>query len=139
MGCEQECVAAPILRDLPECDELGSGRDHALCFEQQVLQVLISTPAVDQQTEFGVDAFHYAKPYFGAAVVENPVQMIGQHVGQFLKGRQALPAELICPSFQVAHRRVFVLIIPEMVQASFNGSEQEFAGEGHFTRLSSHW
>src|ERR1035441_2955854 len=100
---------------------------------------LYPRPRLIQQTEFGVDAFHYAKPYFGAAVVENAVQMIGQHVGQFLKGGQALPAKLIYPSFQVAHRRVFVLIIPEMVQASFNGSEQEFAGEGHFTRLSSHW
>jgi len=64
-GYEQEFVGPPILCDLSECDEFGSGRDHSLCFEQQVAEVLISAPAVDQHTDIGVDAFHHAKPYFG--------------------------------------------------------------------------
>jgi hypothetical protein len=32
-GCEQEFVAAPILRDLSERHEFGPGRDQSLCFE----------------------------------------------------------------------------------------------------------
>jgi len=42
--------------------------------------------------------------------------MIGQHVGHLPKGGQALPAELIHPSCQVAHGGAFVLVIPEMLQ-----------------------
>ena len=43
-GCEQEFVAALFLRNLPECDQLGSSRDHALCFKQEVAQVLYPRP-----------------------------------------------------------------------------------------------
>src|SRR5665647_451190 len=116
LGCAQDFVATPILRDLPECDELCFGRDHSLGFEEQVAKVLVSAPAVDQHPDVAVDGFHHAEPYFGAAVVEDPIQVSHQRVGQFLKREQALPAELIHPCLQVAYRRAFVLVLPEMFQ-----------------------
>ena len=107
------------------------GRSHSLGFQEQVAEVLVSAPAVDRHSDVAVDGLHHAEPYFGAALVENPIQVTHQHGGQFLNGEQALPAEPIHPGLQVAHRRAFAPVIPEMFrrllqQVSLHHSAVEF-------------
>src|ERR1039457_7151885 len=81
-GSAQESDRRPILRGLPESDEFGFGGSHALGFEQQVVEVLVTAPASDQHLDVAVDCFDDTERRLHVAVVQNAVQMIQQHQSQ---------------------------------------------------------
>src|SRR5580692_3510885 len=90
-GSAQEFVEARILGGFLKNDEFGLGDRHALSFEQQIAEILVATTPSKKGFDVAVDGFHHSKAYLGAAVVEDAVEVIQQHVGEFLKRYQPLP------------------------------------------------
>src|ERR1019366_4149560 len=84
-GSEQEFDGSPISRGFPESDEFGLGDGHTLSLEEEVAQVLIPSSAPQQGLDVAVDGLHHSETNLDAAVVENPVHMVDQHVAQFLE------------------------------------------------------
>ena len=66
---------------------------------------------------FSVHGFHDPQRDLGPAVVQDAVQVIQDHQGEFLKGPQALPPQLIDPGLEVAQHGSFVAVEPETRQA----------------------
>ena len=64
--------------------------------------MLVAAAPSQNSLDVAIDGFHHSEGYFAAAVVQDPVQVIQQHKGKFLKGRQPLPSQLIDPALQVA-------------------------------------
>src|SRR5439155_16813624 len=87
-GSPQELVKCCILRGFP--DLLKShvfrvGDGHALGFQQQVAYVGVAAPAVDQHADIAVDGLDDSKAHLGAAIVQNPVEVLDQHGGELRK------------------------------------------------------
>ncbi len=99
-GSAQEFVETLILGGFLENHELGLGERHALGLEQQVAEILVAATPSKKGFDVAVDGFHCAERYF-SAVIEDAVQVIQRHVGEFLEGFQALPAKLIDPTLQI--------------------------------------
>ena len=106
-GSEQQFDSARILGCFSESDEFRLQRRHALGLEEEVAQVLVAATATEQRFQVTVDGLDYAHWYLGPAVVDDAFEVIDEQVGQFLKRRQALPAQLIDPAPQVVHHRAF--------------------------------
>ena len=103
-GSAQEFVETLILGCFLENDEFGLCDRHALGLEQQIAEILVATAPSKKGFDVAVDGFHHSERYFGAAVVEDAVQVIQQHVGEVLKRYQPLPSQLIDPTLQIAQR-----------------------------------
>ena len=116
-GSAQEFVEARILGGCLKNDEFGLGDRHALSLEQQIAEILVATPPSKKGFDVAVDGFHHSKAYLGAAVVEDAVEVIQQHVGEFLKRYQPLPSQLIDPALQVAQHGSFIAVGPQPLQA----------------------
>jgi len=56
---------------------------HALSFQEQIGEICVAAAPSKKGFDVAVDGFHHTEPYFGAAVVQDPVQVIDQHVGEF--------------------------------------------------------
>src|SRR4029077_5517454 len=97
-GSAQESVETRILGCFLKNDEFGLGGRHALRFEQQVGEILVAATPSKKSFDVAVDGLHDAERYFGAAVIEDAVQVIQQHEGKLLEGCQPLPAQLIDPT-----------------------------------------
>src|SRR5713101_10131404 len=100
-GSAQEFVETRMLGGFLKNDEFGLGDRHALGLEQQIAEILIATASSKEGFDVAVDGFHHSEAYFGAAVVQDPVQVIQQHVSEVLKRYQPLPSQLINPALQV--------------------------------------
>ena len=85
-GSAQEFVETRILGGFLKDDEFGLGGRHALGLEQQIAQILVAAAPSQKGFDVAVDGFHHSEAYFGAAVVEDAVEVIQQHVSEFLKG-----------------------------------------------------
>src|ERR1700676_852323 len=116
-GSAQELVETRILGCFLKNDEFGLGDRHALGLEQQVAEILVTAAPSKKSLDVAVDGFHHSEAYFGAAVVQDPVQVIQQHKGKFLKGCQPLPAQLIDPTLQIAQHGSFIVVGPQPLQA----------------------
>ena len=75
-GSAQEFVETRILGYFPKNDEFGLGDRHALGLEQQIAEVFVAAAPSKKGSDVAVDGFHDSEAYFGAAVVEDPVQMV---------------------------------------------------------------
>ena len=117
MGSAQEFVETSILGCFLKNDEFGLCERHALSLEQQIGEIFVAAAPSKKGFDVGVDGFHHTEAYFGTAVVQNPVQVIDQHVGEFLKGRQPLPSQFIDPALQIAKHRSFIAVGPQPLQA----------------------
>ena len=93
-------------------DEFGLCDRHALSLEQQIGEILVATTRSQKSLDVAVDGFHYSEAYLGAAVVEDAVEVIQQHIGEFLKGYQPLPSQLIDPTLQIAKHGPFIAVGP---------------------------
>ena len=116
-GSPQEFDRAPSLRHFPESDKLSLRYGQALRFEQQVVQILVSTSSSEERFDVAVDCFNDAEPHLHPTVVENAIDMIGEHEGQFVECGQALPAELKHPVLQVPEHRSFIGVRPQAIEA----------------------
>src|ERR1700719_2558569 len=74
-GSEQEFVETRILGCFLKNDEFGLGDCHALGLEQQVAEILVAAAPSNEAFDVAVDGFHHSEAYFGAAVVQDPVQV----------------------------------------------------------------
>jgi hypothetical protein len=115
-GSEQEFVETRILGCFLKNDKFGLGDCHALGLEQKVAEIFVPAAPSNEAFDVAVDGFHHTEAYFGAAVVQDPVQVIRQHKGKFLKGCQPLPAQLIDPTMQIAHHGPFIAVGPQPFQ-----------------------
>ena len=88
LGSAQEFVETRILGCFLENDECGLGDGQALGLGQQLAEILAAAAPSQNSLDVTVDGFHHSEAYFSAAVVQDPVQVIQQHKGKFLKGRQ---------------------------------------------------
>src|ERR1039458_7219970 len=113
IGSAPEFVGTRILGCFLKNDEFGLCDRHALSLERQVAEILVAAAPSKKSLDVAVDGFHHTETYFGAAVVQDPVQGIQQHLGQFLKGRQPLPSQFIDPALQVAKHRSFLAVGPQ--------------------------
>jgi hypothetical protein len=52
-----------VLRGFPESDKFSLPHGHALCFEQQVVQILLSTSSSEQSFDVAVNGFNDAEPH----------------------------------------------------------------------------
>jgi hypothetical protein len=96
---------------IPSCWRLSA------VLEQQIVHVSIPAATSEQSFDVAVDGFNHPHRHLNPAVVQDPIEMIDQHVGQFLHRSQTLPAQLIDPTVQIAHHGAFVGIVPQMPQA----------------------
>jgi hypothetical protein len=62
---------------------------------KQVTHVLIAATAVDQHADVTVDGLDDSEAHLGPAIVQHAVEVLDQHLGEFLKGKQWLPTQLI--------------------------------------------
>ena len=85
-GSAQEFVETRILGGFLKDDEFGLCDRHALGLEQQIAQILVAAAPSQKGFDVAVDGFHHSEAYFGATVVEDAVEVIQQHVSEFLKG-----------------------------------------------------
>ena len=81
-GSAQEFVKTRILGCFLKNDEFGLCDRHALSLQQQIGEILVTTAPSQKGFDVAVDGFHHAETYFGAAVVQDPVQVIHQHLGR---------------------------------------------------------
>ena len=77
---------------------------YALSIQKQIVEICVAEDPSKKSLDVAVDGFHRTEAYFGAAVVQNPAQVIDQHVGAFLKGSQPLPSQFIESALQIALR-----------------------------------
>ncbi len=98
-------------------DEFDVGYSHSLGLQEQVAEILITASAVDQHTNVPVDRFDHTEAHLGPTVVENAVQVLDQHCGEFLKRGQSLPPQLIHPLAQIFDHGPFVAVVPKSFQA----------------------
>ena len=85
-GSAQEFVETRILGRPLKNDKFGLGDRQALGLEQKIAEILVAAAPSKQGFDVAVDGFHHSERYFGAAVVEDTVQVIQQHGSEFLKG-----------------------------------------------------
>ncbi len=90
---------------------------HALCLKQYVGEIFVAAAPSKESFDVAVDGFHDSETYFGAAVIQDSIQVIRQHLGQSLKGWQSLPAQLIDPTLQIAHQGSLIAVGPQALQA----------------------
>src|SRR5258708_2507072 len=74
---------------------------------------------MDQHADVAVDRLDDSEAYFGPAIVENPVEVLEQHVGEFLERGQALPPQLIHPLLKIVDHRSLVAVVPQLFQTLF--------------------
>src|SRR6266436_4534637 len=79
-GSAQEFVETRILGCFLKNDEFGLGDRHALRLEQQVGEVFVAAAPSKKGFDVAVDGFHHSEAYFGAAVVQDAIEVIQQHV-----------------------------------------------------------
>src|SRR5499427_6160048 len=115
-GSAQELVETRILGCFLKNDEFGLGNCHALGLEQQIGEILVATTPSKKGFDVAVDGFHHPEGYFGAAVVEDAVEVVQQRESEFLKGYQSLPAQLIDPTLQIAQHGSFIAVGPQPFQ-----------------------
>src|SRR5262252_4026297 len=115
-GSAQELVETRILGCFLKNDEFGLGNCHALGLEQQIGEILVATTPSKKGFDVAVDGFHHPEGYFGAAVVEDAVEVVQQRESEFLKGYQPLPAQLIDPTLQIAQHGSFIAVGPQPFQ-----------------------
>src|ERR1017187_9510203 len=84
IGSAQEFVETRILGCFLKNDEFGLCDRHALSLEQQVVEILVASAPSKKSLDVAVDGFHHTETHFGAAVVQDPFQVIQQHLGKFL-------------------------------------------------------
>jgi len=121
-GSEQEFDGAPILCrlfDLLKFNEFGIGDGHAFGFQQQVADVLIAATTIDEHPNISVERLDHAEANLSSAIVQDPLQMLHQHLREFLERPQPLPLQLVHPALQVVEHRAFVAVVPELLQALF--------------------
>src|SRR6516164_3902639 len=82
----QELGETRILGCFLKNDEFGLGNCHALGLEQQIGEILVATTPSKKGFDVAVDGFHHPEGYFGAAVVEDAVEVIQQRERESLKG-----------------------------------------------------
>src|ERR1700676_2027561 len=95
LGSAQESGIVPISRGFLEYDEFGSRGGHSLRFQEQVFEVSVASSAAQQSLDVAVNCLHHAQRYFGPTIVEDPLQVIDQHIRQLLHRLQALPPQCI--------------------------------------------
>src|SRR5579863_10013852 len=78
-GSAQEFVETRILGCFLKNDEFGLCGRHALSLEQQIGEIFVAAAPSKKSLDVAVDGFHHTETYFGAAVVQDPVQVIQQH------------------------------------------------------------
>src|SRR6516164_10894553 len=115
-GSAQELVETRILGGFLKNDKFGLGNCHALGLEQQIGEILVATTPSKKGFDVAVDGFHHPEGYFGAAVVEDAVEVIQQRESESLKGYQPLPAQLIDPTLQIAQHGSFIAVGPQPFQ-----------------------
>ena len=69
-----------ILRGFLKSDELGSRGSETLRFEEKVIEIAVPSASAQQRFDVAVDRLHHAQRNLGAAVVEDSIQMIQQHI-----------------------------------------------------------
>src|ERR1700686_1464969 len=116
-GSAQEFVETRLLGGFLKNDKFCFCDRHALCFEQQGGEIFVAAAPSKKAFDVAVDGFHDSETYFGAAVIQDSVQVIRQHLGQSLKGWQSLPAQLIDPTLQIAHHGSLIAVGPQPLQA----------------------
>src|SRR6266478_883890 len=85
-GSAQEFDGACILSRFLKNDKFCFCDRHALCFEQQVGEIFVAAAPSKKCFDVAVDGFHNPETYFGAAVIQDSVQVIRQHLGESLQG-----------------------------------------------------
>jgi hypothetical protein len=85
-GSWRESGKVCVLRGFLKSDEFGSRGGHPLRFEQQVVEVAVTASAALQRFDVAVDRLHHSQFDLGPAVVQDSLQVIDQHVRQFLHG-----------------------------------------------------
>jgi hypothetical protein len=116
-GSAQEFDGACILSRFLKNDKFCFCDRHALRLEQQVGEIFVASTPSKKGFDVAVDGFHDPETYFGAAVIQDSIQVIRQHLGQSLKGRQSLPSQLIDPTLQIAHHGSLIAVGPQALQA----------------------
>src|SRR5205807_1296340 len=119
-GSPQEFVGSGILRGFPgflKGDVFGVGHYHALRLQEQVAHVLIAAPAVNKHADVAVDSLDDSEANFGAAVVQNPIEVFEQHLGKLLKRGQTLPPQLVHPLPEIVEHGPLIAVVPESFQA----------------------
>src|ERR1017187_8144825 len=79
MRSERESDKVAILRGFADSayrEEFEVADRQALGLEQQVAEVLVAAPAIDEHPDVAVDRFHYAHADLGPAVVGDAVQVL---------------------------------------------------------------
>ena len=87
-GSERESDEWAILGcflDGVNSDEFGVSYGHPLGLQEQVAEVLITAPPVDQHANVPIDRLDHTEAHLGPTVVEDAVQVFDQHRGEFLK------------------------------------------------------
>ena len=56
-------------------DEFGLGDRHALGLEQQVGEVFVAATPSKKGFDVAIDGFHHSEAYFGAAVVQDAIEV----------------------------------------------------------------
>jgi hypothetical protein len=116
LGSAQEFVETRILGCFLKNDECGLGDGHALGLGQQVAEILVAAAPSQNSLDVAVDGFHHSEGYFAAAVVQDPVQVIQQHEGKFLKVRRPWPSQLVDPALEIARHGPFLAVGPQPFQ-----------------------
>src|SRR5260370_40871575 len=116
-GSAQEFVETRISGCFLKDDEFCFCDRHTLCFEQQVGEIFVAAAPSKKGFDVAVDGFHDSETYFGAAVIQDSIQVIRQHLGQSLKGWQSLPSQLIDPTLQIAYHGSSIAVVPQQLQA----------------------
>jgi len=87
-GSAQEFGETRILGCILQNDEFGICGRHALSFQDQVGEIIVAAPHSQQSLDVAVDGFHHTETNFGAAVVQDSVQVIHRHPGEFLGSKR---------------------------------------------------
>jgi hypothetical protein len=75
-GSAQEFDGACILSRFLKNDKFCFCDRHALCFEQQVGEIFVAAAPSKKGFDVAADGFHNPETYFGAAVIQDSIQVI---------------------------------------------------------------
>jgi len=98
-----------ILRRSLEGDRIGLGHGHALSFQKEIAEILVSPTSPKQSFDIAVDGLHHAGADSDPAVIEDAVQVIEPRSGgdliRFLLGPKKWESGRTCTALSASERR----------------------------------
>ena len=85
--------------------------------QQQIVHIALTAAASEQSFEVAVDGFNHSHRYFRPAVVQDALETVEQHLGQFPIGFSRCQRAPDQSTLQVAQRGTFVGVIPQLGEA----------------------